>query len=125
MDNLRRQLSAAKKQQNTQAARIANAEQEVKNRATELERAKAKEKKLFLAINASHRNQNEILANLKRQYDEGASKYFGRVEAMWRKCSMELALAKQERDQSQETLTECAEIIKSLNSKLNGGKESA
>lgn len=120
MHHFSQQLEAAKDQYTTQAARLANAEQEVKNKATELERAEAERKALFKAVNAVHQDQNDMLAKLKQQYDDRASKYFDLAEAELAIGAKELALVKRERDQSQKTLADCARIIESFSSKLNG-----
>ncbi|KAI1122350.1 hypothetical protein F5Y10DRAFT_287279 [Nemania abortiva] len=117
---LAQKFEAMKHKYGTQASRLANAEMELKKKDTELNHAKAKHEKMRKAIKAVQRDRNDMVANLKRRYDDHASEYFALAQTEWRNATRELAVAKQERDQSQSTLADCAKVIKSLNSKLNG-----
>ncbi|KAJ8128429.1 hypothetical protein O1611_g5205 [Lasiodiplodia mahajangana] len=123
--DLTQKFEAMKYKYSTQATRLANAEQDAKAKATELKDAKAKHERLLKAIKAAQRDRDDTIANLKRQYDDHATKHFAMVETEWKNATWELALVKKERDQARETLADCAELIKSLNSKLNGGNGGA
>ncbi|RWA10837.1 hypothetical protein EKO27_g4262 [Xylaria grammica] len=103
----------------TQGVQLRDAKREVKRRTSECRRAEAKRHKFLKAIRTSQREREEVIVNIKRQYDDRDSEYFALAEAQWRDAIRELTLAKQERDQYQRTLADCSGVIKSLNSKLN------
>ncbi|KAI1149121.1 hypothetical protein F4825DRAFT_469473 [Nemania diffusa] len=123
--DLTQKLEATQYKYSTQAVRLANAEQEVKKKTTELKHAEAKRVRLLKGVRAVQRERRDMIASIKRQYDDHASQYFTRVETEWRNATRELALAKLERDRSQGTLADCAKVVKSLNCKLNGENGSA
>ncbi|KAI0096607.1 hypothetical protein GGR51DRAFT_543030 [Nemania sp. FL0031] len=123
--DLTQMFEAMKYKYRTQATRLASSEQESKKKDMELEEAKTKREKLLKAIKATQHDRDTTVANIKRQYDEHATKHFARVETEWRNATWELALVKKERDQDKKTLADCAEAIKSLNSMLNGGNGGA
>ncbi|KAI0813662.1 hypothetical protein GGR55DRAFT_541584 [Xylaria sp. FL0064] len=118
--NLTQEIEATKFRLAAQQAELRDARREVKRKTSERRHVDAKRAKFLKAFKASQRDRGETIANLQRQYDDRDSKYFALAEAQWRDATRELTLAKQERDQSQRTLAECARVIKSLNSKLNG-----
>ncbi|KAI0427565.1 hypothetical protein F5Y09DRAFT_350326 [Xylaria sp. FL1042] len=118
--SLTQEIEATKFRFATQQSQLRDAKREVKKRASEWRHAEAKRAKFFKAFKTSQRDRGETIANLQRQYDDRESEYFALAEAQWRDATRELTLVKQERDQSQRTLAECARVIKSLNSKLNG-----
>ncbi|KAI0400733.1 hypothetical protein F4802DRAFT_473925 [Xylaria palmicola] len=93
---------------------------EIERTGKELDKSKAKQERYLKALKAAQRDNQEMLVNLKRRCDEDASKYFALAEAEWRSAVRELANARQEHDQSRKTLAECADVIRSLNTKLNG-----
>ncbi|KAJ8120920.1 hypothetical protein ONZ43_g2499 [Nemania bipapillata] len=123
--DLTQQLEATKYKYNSQEARLVSVEREVKKKTDELKHAEAKQQRLLKAIKAVQRDRKDMIANLRRQYDDHAAEYFALVEAEWRAAARELALAKQDRDESQRTLADCARVIKSLNSTLNSENGSA
>ncbi|KAI0912557.1 hypothetical protein F4823DRAFT_633663 [Ustulina deusta] len=118
--SLTQEIEATKFKYNTQEVQLRDAKREAKRKTSEWRYAEAKQEKFLKAFKASQREREETIANLNRRYKDRDSKYFALAEAQWRDATRELTLAKQERDQSQKTLADCARIIQSLNSKLNG-----
>ncbi|KAI1112406.1 hypothetical protein F5Y14DRAFT_453076 [Nemania sp. NC0429] len=119
--NVALQLKAARIQSDTQAEKLVKAKQDLKKKTAELQDARDKEEWLLRRISAARQDGKESLANLKRLCEKGASEHYVLVKA----AIIELALSKQERDESQRKLADCAGIIKSLNAKLSGKNESA
>ncbi|KAI1295266.1 hypothetical protein F5Y03DRAFT_303251 [Xylaria venustula] len=118
--SLRQEIEAIKSRCDAQETQLLDAKREVKRKTLEWKQAEAKQEKFFKAFKASQNEREETIANLKRRYDDRDSKYFALAEAQWREAVNELALAKEERDKYQRTLADCARIIKSLHSQLNG-----
>ncbi|KAJ2995133.1 hypothetical protein NUW58_g1359 [Xylaria curta] len=118
---LARHIETAKHKCDTQAARTRDAELEIGSFHAELRRMKAKQERYLKAIKTVQQDRNEMIANIKRRYDDHASQYFARVEADWKNATGQLTNIKQERDQLQRTMADCAEISRFLNSKLTGG----
>ncbi|KAI0973583.1 hypothetical protein F4678DRAFT_404989 [Xylaria arbuscula] len=118
--SLRQEIEATRSRCDAQEAQLRDAKREVKRRTLEWKQAEAKQEKFSKAFKASQNEREETIANLKRRYDDRDSKYFALAEAQWREATNELTLAKEERDKYQRTLADCARLIKSLNSQLNG-----
>ncbi|KAI3325538.1 hypothetical protein HD806DRAFT_533202 [Xylariaceae sp. AK1471] len=113
---LRRELEAMKQSYGGPTVQFRIAEEEIKQKTTELEHATSKQEKYLKAIKTVQREQQDMVTNLKRRYDDLLAK----ADAECKGTSRDLVLAKQERDQSQKALADCAVVIKFLNSSLNG-----
>ncbi|KAF2971927.1 hypothetical protein GQX73_g1643 [Xylaria multiplex] len=118
--SLTQEAESAKLNCNTQAVQLRNVKRETKRKTSEWRRAEAKRDRFLKALRTSQRQREEVIFNIKREYDNRVSEYFASAEAQWRDAVRDLTLAKQERDQYQRALADCADVIKSLNSKLNG-----
>ncbi|KAI1420433.1 hypothetical protein F5Y12DRAFT_791658 [Xylaria sp. FL1777] len=118
--SLTQEIEATKFRCDNQEVQLRDAKREVKRKTSEWRRAQVKQEKFLKAFKASQRDREEAIANLERQYDDRDSKYFTQAETRWKDATRDLTLAKRERDQSQRALADCARVIKSLNSKLNG-----
>ncbi|TGJ79159.1 hypothetical protein E0Z10_g9596 [Xylaria hypoxylon] len=118
--SLTQEIESTKFKCDNQKVQLQDARREAKRKTSELKRAETKQDKFLRALKASQREREEAIVNVKRQYDDRDSEYVASVEAQWRNAIRELTLAKQERDQYQRTLADCAGVIKSLNSRLNG-----
>ncbi|KAI0529881.1 hypothetical protein GGR58DRAFT_281295 [Xylaria digitata] len=123
--SLTQEVESAKFNCNTQAVQLRNAKREMKRKTSEWRRAEAKQDRFLKAIRTAQRQREEVIVNIKREYDNRDSKYFALAEARWRDAIRDLTLAKQERDQYQSALADCANVIRSLNSKLNGEHDGA
>ncbi|GAP92622.1 hypothetical protein SAMD00023353_9200380 [Rosellinia necatrix] len=117
---LTRQTEDMQRRSDTLGITLLNAEREIQRKTMELRCATVKQEKFLKALKAVQRDRNDTIVNLKRQYDDRESACFASVEAERRDATREMVLAKQERDRSRRTLADCARVVKSLNSMLNG-----